>query len=113
MLVKNKEGMTLIELIIALAIIGIASVSFLTFFTQGFKFVTKAGDRSKAGFNAQAQAEKALNNGISTSNVGSLTITFSDNTYINLDATYGYISSQTTSPAVNGSQTTITFFKPN
>ena len=114
MKVKNKKGMTLIELCVAFAILGIVSIPLLTLFTQGFISVTRAGNISKAGFNTQTQVEQALNGSYTPpSNPSLLTIKFSDNTTIILDAdTYGYISSQTTSPIVNGSQSTITFFKP-
>lgn len=113
MVVKNKKGMTLIELIVAFTILGIVSVPLLTLFTQGFISVTRAGNTSKAGFNTQTQVEQALNGSISTPNLGQLKIEFSGSDAITLDDTiYGYISSQTTSPIVNGSQSTITFFKP-
>ena len=42
---KNK-GMTLIEVIVALAIFGIISVSFLTLFSQGYTDIFKSGFRT-------------------------------------------------------------------
>jgi prepilin-type N-terminal cleavage/methylation domain-containing protein len=108
MIIKKKKGMTLIEVIIAIAILGIIGVAFLTLFTSGFSFITRAGNRSEAGFNTQTQVEQALNNAISTPDLGSLQIQFSDGTTI---SAIGYKSSQTC-PTINGSQATINFFKP-
>lgn len=44
----NKKGSTLVELIIAIAILGIIITSFLGMFSFGFNNITKAGIRTKA-----------------------------------------------------------------
>lgn len=59
--INNNRGMTLIEIVIAIAILGIMSIGLLTMFTSSFKFIVNAGDRSEATFNTQSQAEQALN----------------------------------------------------
>lgn len=52
--VRKKNGMTLVEIIIALAIIGIMAISFLTIFTTGFSTIFSMGRRTKA-MNNEAQ----------------------------------------------------------
>lgn len=69
---KNKKGLTLIEIIIALAIIGILSVSFLPIFTQGFSTVFRMGHRSESVAIAQDILDKLFINpptGISPSSM--------------------------------------------
>lgn len=50
---KANHGMTLIEIILALAILGIIAVAFLGTFTFAFIQITQAGHKSTAGFKAQ------------------------------------------------------------
>lgn len=74
----NKyRGMTLVELIIAMAILGIIMVSFLSMFTTGFVGIINASKHTDAGYDAQREME----NSISThSNIGTdeVYILFSD-----------------------------------
>lgn len=39
---RNKKGFTLLECVVAIAIIGIMSASMMSLFTQGIKFISKA-----------------------------------------------------------------------
>lgn len=57
---KDNRGMTLLEIIIALAILGIIAVSILALFTSSFSFIAKAGNRSVATYDANAQVEQAI-----------------------------------------------------
>lgn len=50
----DKKGMTLIEIIVALAILGIISVTFLTMFGNGYVSVFKAGHRTNANMELQS-----------------------------------------------------------
>jgi prepilin-type N-terminal cleavage/methylation domain-containing protein len=59
-LLKNKKGMTLIEIIVAIAILGIISVSFFAMFTTGFKGIINAGKYSKAEYVAQKAMENRV-----------------------------------------------------
>lgn len=103
---KNKKGMTLIELIVSIALIGIIVVGFLPAFTVGFAMIAKAGSTSKAQYNTQAQTEKDLSSGPSVTS-DTLDIKFSDNSTIQSS---GQIKSQ--SSTVNGRQVNVTFFIP-
>ena len=59
---KNKNGFTLLEIIISMAIIGLLTVSFLEMFTFGFKGVFTAGQNSKTQYLAQQEIENKLAN---------------------------------------------------
>jgi prepilin-type N-terminal cleavage/methylation domain-containing protein len=63
---KNDVGMTLLEIILSLAIIGIIAISFLPLFTSGFIWVKNAGNETKAAFVAQQSMEKRLSGQIVT-----------------------------------------------
>lgn len=56
----NQKGVTLVEIIVALAILGIISVTFLTIFAGTFKWVIDGGDRGEAVFSAQQAVESNL-----------------------------------------------------
>jgi len=45
---KNRKGLTLIEVIVALAILGIIATSFLTMFTSSFSTIFSMGRRTQA-----------------------------------------------------------------
>ncbi|WP_128425961.1 type II secretion system protein [Gudongella oleilytica] len=74
---KAENGFTLIEVIVAMAIIGIVALSVLSIFTNGFSWITLAGDKSEAGFETQRQTEIVLNQKDSDPSPSNLTITFS------------------------------------
>ena len=107
MCLKNKDGFTLIEIIVSLAIIGILSVSFFTIFTSGFTYIAKAGNRSVAGFSTQNVVEQTLIN-IPLQSTSYMTITLPDTSTIRV---YGNTISKTTN--YNGGHVDITFFQPN
>jgi prepilin-type N-terminal cleavage/methylation domain-containing protein len=72
----NRSGLTLIEIIISLAILGIIAVSLLTIFSSSFKFIFNAGRKSVATYGAQQNIEQVIaydNSG----NSGTLTLSFS------------------------------------
>lgn len=50
---KVKKGMTLVEIIIALALFGILSVAFISAFTMGFSRIIHSGHRTNAVGKAQ------------------------------------------------------------
>ena len=58
--VHKKDGLTLIELIISLAIIGIISVAFLSLFGFGINTITMSGKKSSSDFNAQSIMESSI-----------------------------------------------------
>lgn len=51
---KHKKGMTLVEVIISLALLGILSIVFINAFTMGFTRIIYAGHRTNAVSQAQA-----------------------------------------------------------
>jgi prepilin-type N-terminal cleavage/methylation domain-containing protein len=60
---KHSKGMTLIEVIVAIAILGIVVVAFLNLFTFGYTHISNAGHRSAAGFQAHQAAEQKIAGG--------------------------------------------------
>lgn len=58
-LMRNQRGMTLIELIIAIAILGIISVTFLNMFGSGYTHIFRAGNRTKTIAELQAIIDKS------------------------------------------------------
>lgn len=108
MVFKNKKGMTLIEIIVALAILGILSVSFLTLFTMGFMGIAGAGHRSRAQYDAQMKVEEDLNPVAAVPGIEVLKINIPGYGEATVSG-----SLETESTVVNGKRVNITFFKPN
>ena len=52
---EKKKGYTLVEVIIALAMIGILAISFLSIFTSGFRTIARTGHRAIAAYGSQQQ----------------------------------------------------------
>lgn len=72
---NRTAGFTLIELIVALAIIGIMAVSFLTVFSTTYAHIFSAGRKSDAVFQTEQKVESAIATGTtSTTDVFLLTI---------------------------------------
>jgi len=59
-ILNKKDGFTLIEIILSLAILGIISVAFLSLFGSGFKFIALSGQKSSSNFNAQSIMESSI-----------------------------------------------------
>lgn len=59
--VKQKRGMTLLEIIIAIAILGVLLASFLSMFTSGFSQIFKMGSKTTAVSDAQDIIETVYN----------------------------------------------------
>ena len=57
----KSNAMTLVEIIMAMALIGIITISIMTLLTSGFTQITSSGERAKALFQAQAQIESDIN----------------------------------------------------
>lgn len=58
---KRRRGFTLVELIISIALLALIVVFMMPLFVQGFSFISRAGQRSKATYQNQAQIENVLN----------------------------------------------------
>jgi prepilin-type N-terminal cleavage/methylation domain-containing protein len=110
MIKKSKKGMTLIEIIISIAILGILAVSFLTLFVTGFSGITGAGNRSKAQYNVQTKIEEELNSSTSPAGTDTIIINFLNSTTDKIEV-QGKIKAENT--IFNGKKANITFFKPN
>ena len=73
---RNKSGFSLIELIIAMAVLAIIVATFTTMLTSGLFGIVKAGEKSTNIFLSQEDLEKKLSVGTT---IGTpLTITFTD-----------------------------------
>ncbi len=73
----KKKGVSLIEIIISIGILGIILVSFLTMFSFGFNQIVRSGNKNKDSFVAQKDLEKRLATG-EFSNPKDLEIKFGD-----------------------------------
>jgi len=107
---KSKiKGLTLIELIVSIALIGMLSVVFFSMFLFGYKSIKSAGNKSGAAFKAQANIEEVINDKPSAGNAenSNLRITFGDSTYINIE---GKIETQ--SQSISNSTAEFTIFNP-
>ena len=109
MIKKSKKGMTLIEIIISIAILGILAVSFLTLFGIGFSGIAGAGNRSRAQYDVQTKIEEELSSS-STGGTDKISIKFSDVATDKIEV-QGKIKTENT--ILNGKQVNITFFMPN
>ncbi len=56
----SSRGMTLIEIVVSLAILGVLIASFLGVFTSGYRYITKAGDQSVISFQNQESIEALI-----------------------------------------------------
>jgi prepilin-type N-terminal cleavage/methylation domain-containing protein len=56
-----KNGFTLIEIIIAVALLGIIAVSFLSAMTGQFRILSKTKDLTMASLETQEEMEKNIN----------------------------------------------------
>lgn len=59
---KNRKGVTLIEIIIAVAILGIIAAAFLMMFSNGLSTIYFAGNKSRATFSAQSDVDNKILN---------------------------------------------------
>lgn len=103
----NKKGMTLVEVILSIAIIGVISVSFLTIFTSGFNMISLAGNRSAAIFNNHAEIEASLNV-LGSSTTTTLELILSDGVVIHVQ---GELEEYT--QEIGNISSDITIFKPS
>ncbi|QSX08652.1 prepilin-type N-terminal cleavage/methylation domain-containing protein [Alkalibacter rhizosphaerae] len=58
--IKNKDAMTLIEVVIAVAVFAIMAILFISLFTSSILWIFGAGDRGEAYSNAQGDIETRL-----------------------------------------------------
>lgn len=74
----HKRGYTLVEVILALAILGILAAGLLPVFVSAFMQIVTAGERSETLHEAQNIAENAIYQGVE-GNSDQITFTFSNN----------------------------------
>lgn len=107
MITNNNKGMTLIEIIIAIALLGIVAIGMLVMLKSGFSFIARAGDISKRTYTAQTQVESALaqkNIDVSATNV---VIKYHDGSEI---TSLGKVDNVTVSG--NGTPVIVKYFQP-
>lgn len=56
----NKKGFTLVEVIIAMAIVGVIAVTFIPLLTAQYVNISKTGDKSRATYKAVEEAEEEV-----------------------------------------------------
>lgn len=104
---KNRAGLTLLEIVVAMAILGIIVMATLAMFTSGFRLTTLSNWHNKSTFNSQMVTEQALFVKNTNPAATGIEFRFSDGTTINAPGEVR-ISNQT----VNGVTTGIWFFQP-
>jgi prepilin-type N-terminal cleavage/methylation domain-containing protein len=104
---NNEKGFTLIEVMVSVAILGIVVITFLAFFTNGFKSIVTTGKRSQDLYQVQATIEG---------------IQLNDPIGINQNLSYPHasdpsknilISGKTFEININGTDKRVTVFLPN
>jgi type IV pilus assembly protein PilA len=72
----TKKGLTLVEVIISIAILGIMSIAFLSMFSSGLIGIFKAGHKSTSHYTAQNEMESNISDSTNTTgNVKSINTT--------------------------------------
>lgn len=73
---RRDSGVTLVEVVIAIAVLAVVIVAFLSLFGSAYNWIIKARNKSAAMYDAQEQVELSISEG--TPNLGdSLTFEFS------------------------------------
>ena len=72
---KQNNGMTLIEIIIAMVILGIIAVTFLNIFSSGYIGIISGGKHTIVAYSGQRKTEEAITTATGTTTT-SPTITF-------------------------------------
>jgi len=98
-----KKGFTLIEVIVAVAILAIVVTAFLAMFQSGAVEISDAGKKSTSHYNAQAKMEsKISDSSIDGTSMITINLNFSGTTYsvegrkIDIDYVYGKNSKKLT-----------------
>ena len=103
---KENKGLTLIEIIVAFAILAVLIGTFYGLFANSFKSVVNSGQRTKARNLASQSLENRIPSGAATED-SHVVIRFSGVADITV-----YGQTITTSAAVNGQEVTLTMFLP-
>ena len=110
-LYKRRNGLTLVEVIVAMAIIGIIAIGMLAMFSSAFKFIVHAGNTTESLFQAHKQIETILTQNSLAVSPTNIQLRFSS------DGTDGtsFVSQGnviTVRHTINNSEVEITFFHP-
>jgi prepilin-type N-terminal cleavage/methylation domain-containing protein len=73
-LLHSKKGLTLIELIISLALLGFVLIGFLNLFLYGVTYIAHAREKTDTSFEAQSFANRSTSSQAAPSNSGNTTI---------------------------------------
>lgn len=104
----QKNGMTLFEIVIATAIMGIIALGLLPLFASSMHFVTSAGERGKSVYDVKSKAEAALLQ--KNSDVSATGLVFEKNGAFWITAPGKVVTETDTLP--NGTTVTIDVFQP-
>ena len=75
---NKRKGLSLIELVVSVAILGVVAIAILQLFGSGFVNIVGAGNHSKAQYLAQDVIEQDLNDRTITSTSNTMQITLHD-----------------------------------
>lgn len=59
-IIKNRNGFTLVELLVAIALFGVLMVAFLSLFMTAFRMTLRAGDRDSTVANISGKVEQSM-----------------------------------------------------
>jgi len=107
MKMKDNKGVTLVELILAIAILGMVAVSILPMFSSGFTHIARAGQRTEVTFINHREIEKELNSNNQNLSGDSIEIEFYDSTEIEAKG-----SQKEEVQSISGVEVELYFFHP-
>lgn len=105
---RNNSGLTLIEIIIAMAIIGIIALAIIEMFSSASVFIVRAGDTTESLFQSHKQIETILTQKSSSVSPTNMELKFSSDG--STFTSEGNII--TVNHIINKSEVEITFFHP-
>jgi len=104
---RHERGLTLIEIMVSIAILGIIVLGTLAMLTSGFRLITLSNWHNKSTFNAQSAVEQALMVRNTNPAATGIVLTFGDGSTVSAP---GEI--RQTVETVNNAASDVWFFQP-